>query len=99
MTAKKFKEKIEDNTKSIFTKIIEAILSPFFDENELFSWKKGMTAVVTFIFAYACIGYLHAQNFEVLPNKYIYIIVLILWHILEKIYLKDLLSLDLNTLI
>ena len=72
-----FKEKFQNKSKSIIRQIIEAILSPFFDSDELFSWKKGMTAVVTFVFAYACIGFLNKHNFEPLPNAYIYLIVLI----------------------
>jgi hypothetical protein len=70
-------EKIKDTSKSTINKIISALLSPFFDADELFSWKKGMTAVVTFVFAYACVGYLNTHNFDVLPSKYVYLIVLI----------------------
>lgn len=68
MTAEKF----ADISKSF----INTLLSPFYDENQ-FSWRKGMTAVVTFVFAYACIGFLNKNNFVVLPQQYIWIIVLI----------------------
>jgi len=64
-------------TKSVINHIIDAIMSPFFDSNEVFSWRKGMTAVVTFVFAYACIGFLNKHNFEPLPGEYVYLIVLI----------------------
>ena len=42
--------------------------------NGLFSWRKFGTASVFIVFAYACIGYLHANNFGELPMSYIGVI-------------------------
>ena len=52
---------------------IRGLFSPFFDQGE-FSWRKAMTGSITVIFCYACIGFLHKHNYDVLPTAYLWII-------------------------
>jgi ABC-type uncharacterized transport system permease subunit len=47
---------------------------PFAESNGVFSWRKAGTAIVFFVFGYACIGYGHKHNFNELPMSYISII-------------------------
>lgn len=40
----------------------------FFDETERFSWRKGLTCIAAFVFAFATIGYLF--GLPELPESY-----------------------------
>ena len=77
---KNFREAIKQ---SIHT-VIDALSSPFFDRDQ-FSWKKGITAATTFVFTYACIGFLNKNDFKVLPKPYLYVIA----GIFAMYFLKD----------
>ncbi|MGB3988620.1 MAG: hypothetical protein WBK67_02940 [Minisyncoccales bacterium] len=73
MTANDFRQKVSIvtvSTKDVVNRIFKVLLSPFFDADETFSWKKGMTGAVTFIFVYAAVGYLNKHNFDPLPASY-----------------------------
>ncbi len=77
MTVNDFRQRVSVvtvSTKDVINRIAKVILSPFFDADESFSWKKGMTAAVTFIFVYAAIGFLNHNNFKALPTSYQWII-------------------------
>ncbi|MFA5724153.1 MAG: hypothetical protein WC979_07905 [Candidatus Pacearchaeota archaeon] len=77
MTVNEFQERtrvITSGANDIVKNILKILLSPFFDKDDTFSWKKCMTAAVTFCFIYAVIGFLNKHNFDVLPTKYLYVI-------------------------
>jgi hypothetical protein len=77
MTTSDFRQKVSVvtvSTKDIINRIARVILSPFFDTDESFSWKKGMTAAVTFVFVYATVGFLQHNDFDALPASYQWII-------------------------
>ena len=46
----------------------------FKEPDGTFSWRKAGTALIFFVFAYACIGYLHTHNFDEFPVSYMGII-------------------------
>lgn len=49
-------------------------LNAFRDADKTFSWRKAGTALIFFVFAYACLGFLHTHGFDELPPAYMGII-------------------------